>query len=146
VCDTLLAQERSAVERRKQSGDVSVWDPHRENRLKAIGRASDLDPTAYKALGQIVEKLLDDINTRSTFTVGILRDVLLSCVYAPAGKDVDTLGQQIADKVLHQLNGEPKVLEVIVGLCKGLPNAEEIESLAKRMGAFSGHRRIRPQI
>lgn len=146
VCDTLLAQERNAVEGRKQSGDVSVWDRHREERLNTITKVSELNPTAYKVLGQIVGRLLDDINTRGTITVGILRDVLLSCVYAPTGRDVDTLGQQIADKVLHQLNGEPKVLEVVVELCKDLPNAGEIEDLARRMGAYSGQRRIRPQI
>lgn len=144
VCDTLLAQERKAVSDRKSTGEPSVWDRHRDARLSSTPTVASLAETTRQVLGRVASRLLEDVHTGNTFTVGILRDVLLSCVYAPDGEDLAALGEQVADKVLHQLVGEPKTLEVVVGLCKELPNFEEIERLAKRMGAFGGHRRLRP--
>jgi energy-coupling factor transporter ATP-binding protein EcfA2 len=143
VCDTLLAQERGVVEARKEAGESSVWDSYREKRLAAVRTSGDLDETTRTVLVQVVARLLDDAHTQGAFTVGILRDVLLSCVYAAPGKEVEALGQQIADKVIHQLQGDPKILEVVVTLCKDLPNSGEIRDLATKMGAFAANRRIK---
>jgi energy-coupling factor transporter ATP-binding protein EcfA2 len=142
--DTLLERERDSVAARKAAGEPSVWDRHREDRLTAIRSVRDLQPKTHEKLAQISGVLLKNPLTKSAFTIGILRDILLSCVYAPAGGDYDALGQQIADKVLHQVQGEPKVLEVIADLSRDFPNADEIRDLAKRMGAFAGEKRIRP--
>ena len=144
VCDAMLAQERQALQRRKSAGDPSVWDRHREARLAEVPTTKSLQRQTHEALSRICEVLLEDPQTKQIFTVGILRDVVLSCVYAQAGKDFEALGEQIADKVLHQLQGTPKVLEVVSELCRDLPNAGEIRALATRMGAFGGERRIRP--
>jgi energy-coupling factor transporter ATP-binding protein EcfA2 len=144
VSDTLLDREREAVAARKAAGEPSVWDRHRDDRLNAIKSMRDLQSKTHEKLAQLSGLLLKNPLTKSAFTVGILRDILLSCVYAPVGGDFDALGQQVADKVLHQLQGDPKVLEVIADLSKDFQNAEEIRDLAKRMGAFAGEKRIRP--
>jgi hypothetical protein len=146
ICDTLLAQERRSVETRKDAGEPSVWDGHREQRLAAIPSSKALHEKTHQKLAQIASVLLENVHTRSAFTVGILRDILLSCVYASPGLEFEALGHQIADKILHQLQGEPKVLEVVVDLCKDFPNAEELRDLAKRMGAFAVEKRIRPLV
>lgn len=142
--DTLLQRERDAVATRKEAGASSVWDRHREERLGHIKSTRDLQEATHQKLAQLSGVLLKNPLTKSAFTVGILRDILLSCVYAPPGRDFAALGQQIADKVLHQVQGDPKILEVIADLAKEFPNAEEVRDLAKRMGGFTGERRIRP--
>ncbi len=142
--DTLLERERIAVAARRAVGAPSVWDRHREERLNAIKSAKSLQEKTHQKLVQISGVLLKNALTKAAFTVGILRDILLSCVYAPVGGDYDALGQQIADKVLHQVQGEPRILEVIADLSKDFPNGDEIKDLSKRMGASSGEKRIRP--
>jgi energy-coupling factor transporter ATP-binding protein EcfA2 len=146
ACNTLLHQERAEIEARQSTGQGNVWDKHRLARLDAVPTFDALaGPTRGKIL-QLCKVLLDNVLTRDGFTLGILRDVLLSCVYANADQDFATLGEQVADKVLHQIRGEPKVLEVITEMAKDLPNSAEISVLARRMGAFAGERRIRPLI
>ncbi len=104
-----------------------------------------LGDTSAKLI-QIARALLQNAETKGAFTPGILRDILLSAVYAQAGAEFMALGQQVADKVLHQVNGAPKILEALTEISKEFPNAKEIADLARRMGAFSGERRIRPLV
>lgn len=146
TCNTLLKQERAELDARQSTDQANVWDKHRLARLDAIPALDALPGTTRGKLLQLCKVMLDNALTRDSFTPGILRDVLLACVYAEAGQDFAALGEQIADKVLHQIRGEPKVLEVISDMAKDLPNAAEIAELAKRMGAFAGERRIRPLI
>jgi hypothetical protein len=145
ACNTILSQERGAVEERANSGIGNVWDKHRRDRLAAIPTLDALGD-ASKKLIQISRALLQNPQTKGTFTLGILRDILLSAVYAQPGGEFASLGQQVADKVLHQVNGDPKILEALTEISKEFPNAKEINDLARRMGAFSGERRIRPLV
>lgn len=144
TCDTLLEQERAALQVRRVAGGPSVWDKHREEQLGRFRSSRDLQLATHEKLAQIAGVLLKDAVTKTAFTIGILRDILLSCVFAPTGEDYAALGQQVADKVLHQMQGDPRILEVIANLSKDFPNGDEIHDLAKRMGAFAGERRIRP--
>ena len=145
ACNTILNQETAAVEERSRSGIVSVWDKHRRERLALVKTVDALGDTATKLL-QIARSLLQNAETKGAFTPRILRDILLSSVYAQAGAEFMALGQQVADKVLHQVNGAPKILEALTEISKEFPNAKEIADLARRMGAFSGDRRIRPLV
>jgi hypothetical protein len=146
ACDTILGQELMDIRERGAAGHASVWDKHREERLTAIPSFAALPESVRAKLIQILRVLLENPHTRSTITLGILRDVILSCVFAPAGSEFDALGEQIADKVLHQVLGDPKVLESITALSKDFKNGEEISELARRMGAYGEERRIRPLI
>ena len=141
VCDTLILQETETVQARKKLGQASAFDASREESLKACPQFGALPEAARTKLLQTLRKVLDDPANGPVFTVGILRDVLLATIFA---KDpVAALGHQIADKVLHQLQGSPDILNSIIQITKDLPNAAEIESLAKRMGASTAERRIK---
>jgi hypothetical protein len=146
ACNTLLRQERAELDARQASGQPNVWDKHRLARLDAVPTFDALQDATRGKLLQLCKVLLDNPLTRDGFTLGILRDVLLSCVYTRADQELIALGEQVADKVLHQIRGEPKVLEVIADMAKDLPNGVEIAELARRMGAFAGERRIKPLI
>ncbi|MCC7177545.1 MAG: PhoH family protein [Acidobacteria bacterium] len=144
VCDTLIRQEADTVRARRALGQASAFDLSREASLNTYPQFSALPEEARTKLLQTLRKILDDAANGPVFTVGILRDVLLATIFAndPAA----ALGRQIADKVLHQLQGSPDILNSIVQITKDLPNAAEIEALAKRMGAASSERRIRPVV
>lgn len=144
VCDAILRQETQAVSGRTGAGRSSVWDTHRDARLKAVSNTAALDAKTREKLLQLAQVLLKDTNTKQYFTVGILRDVLLSCVYADAGQEYAALGEEVSDKVFHQLHGDPKLVEIIVDLCRDVPNAAELRELARRMGGYSGEKRLRP--
>jgi energy-coupling factor transporter ATP-binding protein EcfA2 len=145
ACNTMLQQELTAIDERTNSGVASVWDKHRKERLTVVPTVDRLGDTGAK-LVQISRALLQNPQTKGNFTPGILRDILLSSVYASPGREFAALGQQVADKVLHQVSGVPTILETLTTLSKEFPNAKEIDDLARRMGAFSGERRIRPLV
>lgn len=145
-CDLLLRQARDAVAVREEEAHSSILDRHRAERLGAVVSATDLPEDALDSLLKISQILLSNAHTKVGFTPGILRDLLLSCVYAPAGSAADALGQEISDKVLHQLQGDPRILEVIHGATRDFANAAEIEDLIRRMGGLSNERRIRPLV
>jgi hypothetical protein len=146
ICNTILKQEQEMVDRRIQMGRPSILDAHRAQQLQGISTLEALQEKTRHKLLQFSRILLQDVHTRSSFTVGLLRDILLSCVYAEPGQDFAALGEQVADKILHQIHGETTILQIIVELSREFPNAEEIGELAKRMGAFSTEKRIRPLI
>ena len=146
TCDALLAQERNGISERQASGQVSVWDDYRGARLATISNFSSLPSATRDKLLQLLRVLLDDVGTRSTITIGILKDVLLSCVYAPDGLEYSALGEQVADKLLHQVHGSAQVAAVLVDLSKDFPNAKEIAELGRRMGVGTGDRRLRPLV
>jgi hypothetical protein len=55
--------------------------------------------------------LLKNPQTKDTCTLGILRDIVLSCVYALPDQQFSALGERVADKVIHQVLGDPAVLK-----------------------------------
>jgi hypothetical protein len=146
VCNAFLTQERTSLEVRQAGGRESVWDEHRRSRLTDVDSVESLHDDVRNTLLTIARILLENDHTRNSFTVGIFRDVLMSCVYAESGHELQALGEQIADKVLHQINGDPKILEVITEVASDLPNSNEIEALVRRMGGFSGDSRTRPLV
>lgn len=146
ACNDLLKQEMSAIEERRRLNQVSVWDGYRAARLKAIPNLDGLPTQARDKLLEILSVLLRDAATRASITIGVLKDVLLSCVFASDGQAFSALGEQVADKILHQVHGGPQVVQVLAELCRDFPNAQEIADLARRMGAGSGDRRIRPLV
>jgi hypothetical protein len=145
VCNTIIAQESAIVASRQSSGMRSVWDEHRAEALGRIASIDSLPGPAREVLFRVTRLILENAATSTALTIGLLRDILLSCIYG--GSDaISDIGEQIADKVLHQIQGEPKVLESIVEITKNVPNASEIATLARKMGAFSGARRLRPLV
>lgn len=145
-CTTLLDQERIRVGERHSEGRQSVLDRHRMDRLRAVTTVEDLSEESRDSLLQISQMLLENPTTRPTFTPGILRDLLLTCVYAAPDDQYAALGQEVADKVLHQIQGDPQILRVLYDETRDFPNAKEIEDLVTRMGGLGGERRIRPLV
>ncbi len=144
VSTQLINQERDSVNGRLSEGRPSIWDAHRAERLGKITEFGALDAQTQTKLLQVCSVLLKNVHTKKVFTIGILRDILLSCVYAENGQELIALGEQVCDKVLHQVQGEPALLESLVAISQEFPNAGEIRELAERMGAFSTQTRIRP--
>lgn len=145
-CDTLLEQERTLVQERANAGRRSILDEHRAERLRIIAAMADVPEDTRERILQVAQILLQNAETRSSFTPGILKDLLLSCVYAAPGDEFAALGHEVADKVLHQLQGDPQILRVIQDVTRDFPNADEISELIRRMGGLGGERRIRPLI
>lgn len=145
-CNSLLNQERKVVHERVQSGRGSVLDKHREQRLADISQLSDLPDQTANQLITISRILLDNEQTQNIFTPGILKDLLLSCVYAQPGGEYAALGQQIADKLLHQIFGETDILHVLHQASSDFPNADEITSLIRQMGGLGAQQRIKPLV
>ena len=144
ICTELINQQRDSVSGRQSEGRQSIWGAHRAERLGKITEFGKLDAQTQTKLLQICGVLLRNVNTKKLFTIGILRDSLLSCVYAEDGQELIALGEQVCDKVLHQVQGDPALLESLVAISQEFPNANEIRELAERMGAFSTQTRIRP--
>ncbi len=145
ICDTLLQQEREGIHTRKDAGRPSVWDEYRAKQLETIQTFDSLEERTRQKLLQLSRLLLENVHTKTVFTVGLLRDIFISCVYAQPGEEFAVLGEQVADKILHQVQGESTLLETLVDLSKEFPNVRELTELAKRMGAFSGtERKLRP--
>ncbi len=145
-CDLFLEQERMAVQQRRQAGRGSILDRHRAARLEQIQTTADLPENVRDALLRIAQILLGNAHTKSSFTPGILKDLLMSCAYARSGSEYMALGQEIADKVLHQLQGDPQILRVLSDQTRDFPNADEISDLIRRMGGLGTDRRIRPLV
>lgn len=145
-CDSLLRQERSIVAERLASGRASILDRHREQRLKDVASMNDLHEQTANQLVTIARIALENEQTQNLFTPGILKDLLLSSVYAGAGEEYLALGQQIADKLLHQILGGTDILHVIHNATRDFPNADEISSLIRQMGGLGTEQRIRPLV
>src|SRR5207247_1002654 len=103
VGDTILKQGQDAARRRLEAGRQSTWAKHRNQRLSDMPSFDRLEDRTRRKLLQLCQALLENVETRNFFTVGILRDILLSCVYTRAGGEYAALGEQVADKILHQL-------------------------------------------
>lgn len=145
LCNNFLRQEEQAIRARADLGRGSVWDNYRGERLKAIDSFGAIEDRTRQKIVQICRLLLESPFTKNLFTVGLLRDIFLCCVYAQPGAEFAALGGQVADKVLHQLQGDTGLIQSIVEISREFPNIQEIEDLARKMGAFSGvERRIRP--
>lgn len=145
LCNKILLQEQGGISERTEAGRGSIWDTHRASRLTEVKTFNDLTAKTRDKLIELTGLLLQDVHTKSFFTVGLLRDIFLSCVYAQPGEEFASIGEQVADKILHQVRGESRVLEQLTELSRGFPNEKEIAELAKKMGAFSGsERRVKP--
>ncbi len=146
ACDAVLNQERSAVTARATGGQESIWDHYRKSQLDRTPSFSSFPDDVKGKILQMSRLLLSDISTGGRFTLGLLRDVVLAALYSGDGKALLAVGRQIADKVMHQMRGEPRLLEVLCDLSKDFSNYDEILRLAKLMGAFGGVRELRPLI
>jgi hypothetical protein len=146
VCDSFIAQERDAIAQRTSTGRLSILDAHRRDRLEAIPNFAAIDEKTRRKLLQLCTALLKNSQTKNTFTLGILRDIVLSCVYALPDQQFAALGEQVADKVIHQVLGDPAVLKSLLGVSAEFPNINEIQALADRMGASGTQSRIRPLV
>ena len=145
-CTTLLAQERRTIVDRIATGRNSILDAHRAKRLEDVSTFDQLDENTRNQLLTLSRILLENTETSNVITPGILKDLLLACVYAESGSEYSALGQQVADKLLPQLQGDPQILGVIHDNTRDFPNAAEIASLIKQMGGLGSQRRIQPLI
>lgn len=141
--DVILKQEAAVLRGRADAGRSSILDRHRMERLSQIAAVSKLPDQVQETLLRICQVLLGNASSKAGFTPGILKDLLLSVVYAPEGNELGALGHAVADKVLHQLQGDPQILRLLLDQVRDLPNAEEISDLMKRMDGGGTERRIR---
>ena len=145
-CDGLLRQEKLSVKARAEAGRSSILDKHRAERMEQAGSMAQLPDGARDALLRICQVLLGNPSSKAGFTPGILKDLLLSVVYAPTGGELAALGQAVADKILHQLHGDTQILRLLLDQVRDLPNVDEISDLMRRMDGGGTEKRIRPLV
>lgn len=133
VSNALIRQETQAVARRRSDGRSSLWDAHRWSRLQEIATLDQLDARTRTKLLQIARVLLTNPETKNSLTPGLLRDILLSCIYALPGEQFSALGDAVACKILHQIQGERQILDALSGVTTDFPNTNEIADLIARL-------------
>jgi MoxR-like ATPase len=131
IVGTLIANERARVEAREAAGRASHFDSLRLAALRSVTDISDFGDEAQEALVAVSNAILDSTSGRSWFTLGILRDVVMSLVMADRDVHVEltALGNAVADKLVHQLRGEHSDAQPLLAASATLPNADEIGRL-----------------
>lgn len=144
--DQLLKQESDVLKEREVNGRSSILDKHRADQLAKLPAVDKLPDDVSTMIFRVAQVLLNNASSKNSFTPGILKDLLLSVVYAPTGTELVALGHAVCDKVLHQLQGDPQILQILFEQVKDLPNSAEISELIKRMNGNGTERRIRPLV
>jgi hypothetical protein len=142
----LLQQEADVLKERAASGRSSILDKHRTGQITNLSTVDKLPGDVSAMIFQVAQVLLNNQSSKNSFTPGILKDLLLSVVYAPGGTEMVALGHAVCDKVLHQLQGDPQILQILFDQVRDLPNSNEISELIKRMNGDGTERRIKPLV
>lgn len=142
----LLKQEADVLKERADSGRSSILDAHRSAQITALLTVDKFPADVTDMIFRLAQVLLSNASSKNSFTPGILKDLILSVVYAPTGTEMIALGHSVCDKVLHQLQGDPQILQILFDQVRDLPNSAEISELIKRMNGGGTERRIRPLV
>jgi hypothetical protein len=131
----MIAQERVAIEDRAHHGLATALDALRSPALSSVRETIDFSIEFQTALIRVSKALLDSPEGRSFFTLGLLRDLALEGAYAARSPSAElaALGNQVADKVVHQLRGVKERADELSAASVDLPNRQEIDRLLERM-------------
>jgi MoxR-like ATPase len=131
----MIGQERARVEARGRQGLGTSLDPARLRGLSSVGRAEDLSQEARTELTAIVKSLLSTSEGREFCTLGLLRDIALALALGERNRDgeLTTLGEQVTDKIVHQMRGPTARADSLAAATRNLPNHADIVRLLDRM-------------
>jgi MoxR-like ATPase len=140
LASTLIQQEKGRVETRVAGSLNTALDGLRSAALAGVSNAESLSSEFRDKLTEIVSHLLDTPEGNQYLTLGLLRDVVLAAVYGGRGAqdELTTLGQQVADKIIHQMRGPKARLAEFKRVVADLPNAAELNLLLDRMAGGPG--------
>lgn len=135
LAETLVANEVRRVADRRAASRPSQFDALRDIGLTEFQSVQDLSNRTRSVLIDLCAAILETAPGRSWFTLGLLRDVVLTLVYADRNEaaELAALGQAVADKLIHQFRGSHADVEAVREICAQLPNAIEIDGLIQRM-------------
>jgi hypothetical protein len=136
----MIAQERDRVKARMDAGLGTTFDPVRLTALESVSSPGDIAVETTHALVRISRVLLDSPEGQEFFTLGLLKDIALSIAYTSRDQNSElaALGQQVADKIVHQLRGSKTRADHLLAAAEGLPNQDEIRRLVDRMKSSPG--------
>jgi hypothetical protein len=131
----LVKTEQRRVNERIDTNRSTQFDGMRAQALNSVVDLDDLSDAVKEALTTVSSSLLDTSVGRSWYTLGLLKDVVLSIVHAARTEQAELLafGQAVADKLVHQIRGSHADIQEFRDACALLPNAEEIGQLLDRM-------------
>ncbi|EID77419.1 MULTISPECIES: AAA family ATPase [Rhodococcus] len=135
LVENLVAVEAARVDSRRAQSRPSQFDSLRGAALGTVTTLADISDHAKDMLVAVSGALLRTSAGRSWFTMGLLRDVVLSIAHAERDADAEllALGEAVADKLIHQVRGTHADIEELREVCAQLPNAAEIASMIDRM-------------
>jgi hypothetical protein len=135
LAETLVGNEVQRVADRRAASRPSQFDALRDAGLEQFQSVQDLSDRARSVLTDLCTAILETGPGRSWFTLGLLRDVVLTLVYADRNEEAElaALGQAVADKLIHQIRGSHADMEAVREVSAQLPNAVEIDGLIQRM-------------
>lgn len=128
---TLIANELTRVQDRETVGRASQFDSLRLTALRSVADIGSFSTEAQQALVNVCNAVLETTTGRSWFTLGLLRDVVMSLVMTQrdAQAELSALGHAVADKLVHQLRGTRSDAQPLLAAAASLPNADEIARL-----------------
>ncbi|OMC22447.1 hypothetical protein A5737_21485 [Mycobacterium colombiense] len=132
---SLVDNEIQRVAERRAASRPSQFDGLRDAGLGQFRSVQDISERAQNVVTDLCTAILETAPGRSWFTLGLLRDVVLTLVYADRDEQAElaALGQAVADKLIHQFRGSHADMEAVREVCAQLPNAIELDGLIQRM-------------
>lgn len=139
MVETLIKNERTRIEARASSGRASHFDSLRVSALQSVTDISSFTDEAQQVFVSVCNAILGTAGGRSWFTVGLLRDVVMSLVMSERDvqSELTAIGHAVADKLVHQLRGDRSDVQLLLAATATLPNADEIEYLIDQMSGPS---------
>jgi MoxR-like ATPase len=136
----MIDQEQRRIEERTALSLGSAFDAARLSSLSAISSPSDLNSKMLDTWVAACSQLLQTPEGRSFMTLGIARDVALHVAYGGLGEQAElrSLGQAMADKIVHQLRGPKARGDDFLATIGELPNIGEITQTIDRMKSGPG--------
>jgi MoxR-like ATPase len=136
----MITQERQLVADRQAQGLNTTFDAIRLPALASVTGPDSLSPDARTQMTAVVKTVLESPEGREFLTLGLLKDIALAVAVAGRGRDreLEALGQQVADKIVHQLRGPKRRADELLAVVRTLPNYEEITRLLDRMKSGPG--------
>lgn len=136
----LIRQEEARIEERVAQGRGASFDQIRLASLRSVAAEADLSDRVRRNMTSIFEALLRSAEGREFLTLGLLRDVALAVCYAERDEatEMRALGEQIADKIVHQLRGTKASADAFLATLADLPNRAEVGRLLERMKSGPG--------
>jgi energy-coupling factor transporter ATP-binding protein EcfA2 len=136
----LIRQEEARIQGRVNQGRGASFDQVRLASLGSVNVDTDLSDRVRRNMTAIFGNLLGSNEGREFLTLGILRDVSLAVCYAQRVEEAEmrALGEQLADKIVHQLRGPKTLADAFQATLADMPNQPEIGRLLERMKSGPG--------